>query len=128
VRRTWASNIHEKENGKFVRARIAFRKEFRCNPTKKQVEKKIKAADNLFVSTRKALRIELSRKPKKTEVEQKMGAIDYEFKTSVTVEDIMQAYDTGEEVSKPNRIIHACVSLISMTEGHCSVVYEVRRI
>ena len=110
MRRTWASNIHEKENGKFVRARIALRKELRRNPTKKQVKKKIKAADNLFVSTRKALRIELSRKPMKTEVEQKMGTVDYEFKTSVTVEDIMRVYDTGEELSKLTRIILACVS------------------
>ena len=43
-------------------------------------------------------------------MERKMGAVDYKFKTSITVEDIMRAYDTGEEVSKPTRIILACVS------------------
>jgi len=114
--------------GKFVRARIALRKELGRNPTKRQVKKKIEAANSLYVSTRKALRTELRRNPSKTEVKRKMGAVDYEFKTSVSVEDIKRAYDTGEEVSKPMRLIHYCVSLMSMTEGHCSVVYEVRRV
>jgi len=107
VRHTWANNVHKNETGRFIRARIALRKELGRKPTKKAVEEKIKAADALFSSTREVLRVELGRLPTKVEVKRKMGAFDYNFDTSVTVDEILRAYDTGEEVRKPQSFHHA---------------------
>jgi hypothetical protein len=54
----------------------------------------------MFVRTRISLRREFRRQPTIQEVEMEMVAAGHDFKNTVSVDDIMRAYDKGEEVSR----------------------------